>query len=148
MVLMLAQDPILPVVVILPMAAMAMLVTCGHLVWMQRTPMPPTRRRIRTVTGVLSLFTITLTAIGFGVVNPADARPFLLVWLTVIGLLGILVLLAGIDMANNVRLHAAERKHIREQLARLQVELKALAHQRGIRTNRFGLSREETGEER
>lgn len=144
---MLAQDPILPAVLILPLAGMALLVTSAHLVWMQRIPMPHTRRRIRTVTGVLSLFTITLTAIGFGILDPADARAFLLVWLTVIGLLGILVLLAAIDMANNVRLHAAERKHIREQLARLQVELKTLAHQRRTRTNAFGLSREDTGEE-
>lgn len=143
----LAQDPILPPVLILPLAAVAMLVTCAHLVWMQRTPMPPTRRRIRTVTGVLSLFTITLTAIGFGVISPDQPRPFLLVWLTVIGLLGILVLLAAIDMANNVRLHAAERKHIRSQLTRLQGELKILAHQRRTRTNAFGLSRDEAGEE-
>lgn len=147
MMLTLNQDPILPALLILPLAAMALLVTCAHLAWMQRTPMPPTRRRIRTVTGVLSLFTITLTAIGFGVISPDQARPFLLVWLTVIGLLGILVLLAAIDMANNVRLHAVERKHIRAQLTRLQGELKSLAHQRRTRTNAFGLPRDEAGEE-
>ena len=132
---------------VFPIASLALVVTCLHLIWLQRTKMPASRRRIRTVTGVLSLFTITLTAIGFGVVTSHEARAFLLIWLSVIGLLGILVLLAAIDMANNVRIHTSERKHVREQLARLQVELKTLAHQRRTRTNRFGLSREETGEE-
>lgn len=131
--LILAADPILPPLLVFPIAALALVVTCLHLVWMQHTRMPPSRRRIRTVTGVLSLFTITLTAIGFGVITPDDARVFLLLWLTVIGLLGILVVLAAIDMANNVRIHAAERKHIRDQLTTLQHELRTLAHMRRTR---------------
>lgn len=128
MITLASADPILPPLLVLPIAALALVVTCLHLVWMQHSPMPPSRRRIRTVTGVLSLFTITLTAIGFGVITSDDARIFLLLWLTVIGLLGILVVLAAIDMANNVRIHAAERKHIRDQLTTLQHELRTLAH--------------------
>lgn len=136
-----ASDSILPPLLVFPLAAIALLVCCGHLIFMQHARMPQSRRRIRTVSGVLSLFTITLTAIGFGSISAEQARVFLLVWLSVVSLLGILVMLAAIDMANNIRLHNAERKRIRTQLTRLQDELRVLAQKRHAAS--LGLPRDE-----
>ncbi|GAB4384226.1 MAG: hypothetical protein Kow0022_06180 [Phycisphaerales bacterium] len=140
-------ESILPPALVFPVATLALAVTCLHLVYLQRVAMPVSRRRIRTVTGVLSLFTITLTAIGFGVVSSREPRLFLLTWLTVIGLLGILVLLAAVDMANNVRLHASERRHVRDQLARLQVELRTLARQRSAEAQTLRVGPDEASDE-
>jgi hypothetical protein len=121
----LGSDPVFPAWAVLPLAVVAMVATCLHLMALQRAAMPESRRRIRTTSGVLSLVVIPATAYGFGVATTDEHRVFLLVWLAVLGLMGIVVILAGIDMFNNVRLHAAERQHIRENLRRLHAELHA-----------------------
>lgn len=145
----LAGDPVLPAWVVLPLAVVAMLATCGHLMLMQRVSMPASRRRIRTAAGVLSLFLIPLTAIGFGALSPADHRVFLLVWLTVMGMLSMLVVLASLDVLNNVRLHAGERARLRANMQRLRGELRRAIEEQRARAGSaktLGLSRDDDGD--
>ena len=77
---------------------------------------------------------VPLIAVGFGLVNPDDHRLFVLTWLAIVGLLGIIVLLAMVDVLNNFRIHAAERRQMREQARGLEHELRTiLSERRGAR---------------
>ncbi len=119
----LGADPVFPAGVVLPMALVALVATCLHLIAIQGSAMPASRKRIRTTSGVLSLFLIPMAAYGFGIATTDDQRVFLMVWLAVLGVLGIMVVLAGLDMLNNVRIHASEQQQIRANLRSLRAEL-------------------------
>lgn len=126
----LAADPILPAWVVLPMAGFTLVVIGFHLQWMHRAKMPESRRRIRTASNLVSMGAVPLIAVGFGLINPDDHRLFVLVWLAIVGLLGIIVLLAMVDVLNNFRIHAAERRQIRGQIRGLEHELRAIMSER------------------
>jgi len=125
-----APDPILPAWFVLPLAVLTMIVVGFHIQWMHRVSMPGSRRRIRTASNMVSLLAIPLFATGFGLISPGDHRLFVGVWFLAMSLLGIIILLAGIDMLNSFRLHAAERRHLRSQIRRLESEFKTLMAER------------------
>jgi len=129
-VTLLAADPILPAWLVLPMAALTLVVIGIHLQWMQGARMPESRRRIRTASNLVSMGAVPLIAGGFGIVNPDDHRLFVLIWLAIVGLLGIIVLLAMVDVLNNFRIHAAERRQMRSQIGGLERELRTILQER------------------
>jgi len=106
---------ILPPVLIVPLAGLMMLAVAAHLSATERSDQPVSRKRIRLANGWVMLVTLPLLAAGFSLIDPrASERAFVLVWMGAIGLLGICVLLAFVDIGNNLRLSArtrAERAH-------------------------------------
>ena len=122
------SSPVLPLWLTAPLGVVLLLLVAAHLLAMHRAGdrIPPSRRRIRTTNSAVALVTIPLTVYAFSVVTPSQTRPFLLAWLTVMGLLGITLLLASIDMANNARLRQGARDELRTDLADLSARLAAL----------------------
>lgn len=87
-----------------------MVVVAGHLLAMRRAKhlIPSSRYRIRSVNGGMMLALVPLLACAFSVVSPADQKLFALIWMTCVGLLGVVVVLACVDGINNIRLGRLE----------------------------------------
>lgn len=115
----LASSPIAPQWLVFPLAGFSIVVVLWHLASVLRLPMPSSRRRIRLANGVVMLALIPLIALAFGILSPSDARLFVICWLAVIGLLGIMVLLAMLDSANTARIHLDDRRTLRQETRRL-----------------------------
>jgi hypothetical protein len=97
-------------------------VIAAHTLAIQRTPMPGSRRRIRTVNGVLMLFLTAILAYAISIMSHAQAggaasmpetREFVIVWMIVMGLLPTVLLLALFDVLNTVRMHREARRALR-----------------------------------
>lgn len=100
--------PIAPTWFVLPLAAIAMIFQAGYLIALNELPrdrMPPSRKRIRVAIGWLSLFTIPLSAYGFGIATTRDPGTFAMVWMVVIALIALILMLAVLDTINTMRLH-------------------------------------------
>lgn len=117
------SGPLVPAWIALPLAGLVVLVLAAHMQAMARAEMPASRRRIRTATGWLMLVTTPLTGYAFGVASTADPRGFVLVWLTVAGLLAIIILLACLDILNSRRLERREGRALAAQLKEIQERL-------------------------
>ncbi len=145
-------SPIAPTWIVLPMAAMTLVVIAGHLMAMQeatrRGDVPASRWRIRACNGVIMLFTVPLIAYAFGIATPDRPGAFMLAWTSVTGLLTIILLLAAIDMLNTWRLLNAQRKRRRTELrdARRELIEHAMAVARSGRPDRLPLHHDEPGE--
>lgn len=114
----LAQTAIVPPWLVIGLTAVAMLVVSAHVLSLQKAEMPASRRRIRTANGMLMLIVTPLMAYALQVPHLQQPQTFTLGWLMVFALLILIVLLALLDILNNVRLHGAQR----EELARQQAE--------------------------
>lgn len=122
----LAAGPILSPWIVLPMAAVTLLVTAAHVVALQMAdpPLPARRRRIRTAAGVLMMFVTTFLAYALGVLDalpspgsdPQGSRIFLLTWLSIASLLLIVVFLAVLDLGVTAREAALHRLRLRHEL--------------------------------
>jgi hypothetical protein len=123
----LSPDPIAPSWLVLPIALLAMLVVAGHVLLLSRADMPPGRRRIRTVNGLLMMFTIPLTAAAFSLVPPAQphTRLFVMLWMLVAGLIVIVLSLAIVDVVHTFVIHRAERAELRRRLAEARAVIAA-----------------------
>lgn len=95
-----------------PLAMLTLVVVAAHLLAMRGADMPESRRRIRTANGWLILITTPVLAIGFSAVSPAHPRQFALVWAVAIAMLGFVILMAFVDMANNLRLANHQRREL------------------------------------
>lgn len=101
-------SPIAPAWLVLPIALIALVIQAGYLIALKELPkgvIPPSRKRIRTASGWMSMFAIPLAAYGFGIATTADPKLYAIVWLVVIALLGGVLMLAGLDAMNTMRLH-------------------------------------------
>jgi hypothetical protein len=123
----LPPGPLAPAWFVFPMAFLALLVLAAHVAGLSREEMPDSRRRIRTVNGVLMMFTTPLLAYAFGLADPARPRVFVIVWVLVAGLVTLILFLALSDMLNTWRLNALERRELRRQLELGKQEAAALA---------------------
>ena len=120
----LAAQGILPPVIVLPLAAVAVLVICAHLAAMHAAPdIPLSRRRIRTASGVVMLVTSLVLAYAFAYVNQDDPARFAAAWAAAIMLLVIVLTLATVDVLNNVRLARLQRRRIRRDAGDLYEQL-------------------------
>ncbi len=126
--------PIAPTGFVLPLAMIALVLQAGYLIAIRELGpdrMPASRRRIRIASGWLSMFTIPLSAYGFGIAQPNDAGTFTIVWMVVIGLIAAIVMLAVLDAINTMRLHRHEGRKMHQELREnLQQDIKAIREQR------------------
>ena len=113
----LGLDPILPLWIVAPPTVVLMLFLANHVKTLQRTTAPPRRRRIRTATGVAMMLTTALLAHALAIVSPSDARTFVLVWMMIISLLGLIILLAFLDAMTTYFLLRAHRRYARGAFA-------------------------------
>lgn len=119
-----AHQGILPAFIVLPLAALGVLVIAAHLTAMRADrDVPLSRRRLRTASGVVMLVTSVVLAYAFSFVPPDDPRRFTVAWSAAIMLLVVVLTLAGLDAFNNVRLARIQRRRIRREAGRLYHEL-------------------------
>lgn len=109
--------PLAPFWLVVPIAAVAMLVVGGHVVLIDRSDQPATRKRIRTVNGLLMMFTIPLIAAAFAFIPPTNTRLFLMTWILVVGLIVLVLGLALLDIGASMLMHRRERAELRRQIA-------------------------------
>lgn len=122
----LASATILPPWLVLPLAIPTMLVIAAHVLAVHQSDHPLKRRRIRVVNGLLMLLITALLAYALGmaeVVNvpaqdPSGARRFLVIWLSIVGLVGIVVALAGADAAHTLLAGLKVRRQLRGEMRR------------------------------
>ena len=122
-ILAVAMDrPIAPPWLALTLGMVTLVVVAGHLIALRSAEMPESRRRIRTVSGVVILMATPLVAYAFGIATPSEAKAFTLAWSAVMGLLGLILILAALDIVNNGRIwrqqHRAMRAAMRRQSGR------------------------------
>jgi hypothetical protein len=112
------NTPLLPPWIGLPVAAVVLIVIAAHLLALQNSAAPPSRKRIRTANGLLMMLVTTLLAYAFSIVTPTQPSLFVLAWLAIIGLLTIVIGVALIDVLNTYKLHREHRRDIRREAAR------------------------------
>ena len=109
--------PLAPAWFVIPLAVLTLLIVASHVVTIDRSDMPPSRKRLRTVNGILMMFTIPLAAYAMGGVGPERSRVFVMVWTIVAGLVVLVLLLAIADLLNTWRMNWNERQELRQQIA-------------------------------
>ena len=129
-----ATGPALPLWAVLPPCAMLMLFLAGYVLALREADMPESRRRIRTMGSVTMMLTQPLIVYLFAIATPANARTFMLTWALLIGLLGILVVLAMVDVLNNVRISANARSEFRSELRSLEEDVRRAMAERQAET--------------
>jgi hypothetical protein len=93
--------PFIPGYISLLLAAACMVAVAAHLLVVERRTKDELRRRIRLANGWVMLIGIPLIAAGFSFINPDEKpRMFLIVWLSIFGLVLISISLAFADMVN------------------------------------------------
>ncbi|MBN8599264.1 MAG: hypothetical protein J0L78_16445 [Planctomycetes bacterium] len=117
-----SSTPLLPAWVVLPVAALMLLVVAVHLLLMLKSEMPASRKRIRTLNGWIMLFLVPVGAAAFGIVSPGEPRLFVLTWSIVIAMLLLLIGLAVLDMVNTTRLYQRERDSLGDHLRKSRRE--------------------------
>jgi hypothetical protein len=100
-----------------------MVVIAWHLFGLQKSDMPRSRKRIRTANGLLMLFLTALLAYALSILKASapgastqETRAFVMVWLLIIGLIPMVIALAGLDVLNTARLNYAARRGLRRGL--------------------------------
>lgn len=119
------SGPLLTPWVVMPIAGVLLIVIGAHLNALAAAPMPASRRRIRVVNGWLMLLTTPLAAYAFAMATPSNTRLYVLVWLAVVGLIGIIVMLAVMDMLNTQRLYRTVQRELTREIKGLHREVAA-----------------------
>ena len=113
--MMLTDGTVLPPIVVIPMAGLTILIILAHLVALRASPeMPLSRKRIRSSSAVVMLITTIVLAYAFGFARIDDPRQFTLSWFSAVMLLMMVLLLATLDAANNIRLARIHKERIRK----------------------------------
>lgn len=99
-----------------PLAMLTLVVVAAHLIAMRGAAMPESRKRIRTANGWLILITAPVLAIAFSVVSPQQPRQFAMVWAVAMLLIAMVLIMAFVDMANNLRLARRHRQQLKKDL--------------------------------
>lgn len=101
------------------LAGVGMVLIASYVLALQKPEIPPSRRRIRTAGGVVQMFLVGAIVYAARQTPPSDKRLFVLAWMLVILLTLLVLTLALLDIANNLRLGAAERRAQLRQAAEL-----------------------------
>jgi hypothetical protein len=115
----LSPTPLVPAWVAFPMGIITMLVLMAHGSALREAPMPESRRRIRSANAVLMMVAVPLLTYALAVATPSNSKAFVIAWTSVVCFLGIILLLALIDVLNTLRIR-------RRDVARLRAEAKAI----------------------
>ena len=113
-----AVNPIAPIWITGPLAMVTLVVVAAHLIAVRGAAMPESRRRIRTANGWLILVTVPVLAVAFSVVGPGRPRWFALAWAVAMLLIALVIVMAFVDMANNVRLARENRAQLQRSLGK------------------------------
>ena len=123
---------VLPAVIVVPLAVVTLMVIVAHMILLRCCDdMPLSRRRIRSAGAVVMFITTIVLAHAFGFARFDDPRQFTLSWFSAVMLLMMVLLLAGLDAANNIRLARIDKARIRRaasELHRAIVEATAGKH--------------------
>lgn len=130
-----ATGPALPLWAVLPPCFGLMLVLAAYVLALREAEVPESRRRIRTLGSVTMMLTQPLIVYVFAVATPANGRTFLLTWAMLVGLLGVLVILAMLDVLNNVRIGTGTRKEFHRELRDLESDVRRLVAEGRERSN-------------
>lgn len=106
------MNGLVPIWVSAPLAMITLVTVAAHLLAMRGADMPESRRRIRTANGWLILVTAPVLVVAFSVVTPNNARQFALVWAVATALVCFTIVMAFVDMANNLRIARNQRKKL------------------------------------
>lgn len=106
----------LPPAIVLPIAFLAMIVIAAHLLALGRAGMPASRRRIRTVNGILMIGLVPMIAYAFTMSGSAAPRAFVILWIVITWLVGLILLLAVLDVANTMRIHRRALRELRRRV--------------------------------
>lgn len=112
-----AGGPLAPPWIIVPFAAIALLVLAAHVLLLQHADIAPSRRRIRIANGLVMMFATPIITFAFSFADPAEPRVFTIAWMLVSGLLLIILSLASADVINTWRLWFRERRRLHLELA-------------------------------
>ena len=130
-----ATGPALPLWIVAPPCALLMLILAGYVMALREADVPESRRRIRTLGSVTMMLTQPLIVYLFAIATPANARTFMLTWALLIGLLGMLVVLAMLDVVNNLRISANARHEFRRELQSLEDDVRQAMAQSQAKAN-------------
>lgn len=125
------SEPILSAWIVVPMAAVTLLLLAGHLTALQTAAMPRSRRRIRTINGLLMMLVTPLIAYVFCVATTNEPKTFVLGWTAVVWLLASIIFVAVVDAMNTLRLAREERAELRGRLVALRRALDGEARRHG-----------------
>ena len=106
------MNGIVPIWVSAPLAMITLVTVAAHLLAMRGANMPESRRRIRTANGWLILVTVPVLVIAFSVVSRSQPRQFVLTWVVAMALVCFTILMAVVDMVNNLRLARIQRQRL------------------------------------
>lgn len=126
-----AATSLLPLWFTVPLAALTMIGLAGHIIALREAEMPERNRRIRVANGMLMLTVTPLLACVLGFASPNEPRLFLLIWVAVTGLLGMILMLAMMDVSTTMRRHRARLRNV-------QLDIQALREEFGSRGGRSG----------
>ncbi len=112
-----------PAWAIVPVAVLTILLIWAHVRSLSRTEMPASRRRIRSVNGLLLLMLPPLMTYALTVASPQKPTVFVFAWMAVSALLLLIVSLAVLDVINTLRLHRRALAELRAQALDLQAVL-------------------------
>lgn len=121
----LGAGSILPAWTVMLVAAPTMLFIAGHVLSVQRSAMPRTRRRLRMLNGVLMMLVTALLAYAMGIaevperprVEPRASGIFVVVWAGIAGLVAVIVLLAVLDALLTASVGLKAHRALRDQTA-------------------------------
>ncbi|HMN40764.1 MAG TPA: hypothetical protein PKE29_07935 [Phycisphaerales bacterium] len=122
-----AASTILPGWVVIPIAGVVLVVTARHVLRVETSGLDPVRRRVRIANGLLMMLVTTLLAYALGLApevkdaasHPGEAKAFIAVWVGILGLLGVVVVLAVIDAVGTVRAGMRMRRQLRGETRRM-----------------------------
>jgi hypothetical protein len=118
----LSTEPLAPLWFVAPVTVATFFIVGAHLLSISSARMPASRRRIRIANSLLIMGSLPLLAYAMAIVPPADGRPFILCWMILAALVTLVMILAWIDVANNLRLARLERTSlIKETRTQLQL---------------------------
>ncbi len=110
---------------VIPLCGIVVAILTAYMSMIRSAEMPASRRRIRIANTWVMLLTTPVLAYAFGIVTAAERRPFVLAWATAVGLLGIIIMLALLDILNNHRLARRDQAELRRQLRELRASVGA-----------------------
>ncbi len=115
--------PLVPMWLGVSLAVIAMIATAAHMNSLRDADVPESRRRIRMLNGWVLVVLAPVSAWAFCMVRPMDRNEFVFAFAVVTFLLLIAVVMACVDAANNLRIQRDTAKELREEVARLRLEI-------------------------